>query len=160
MKTDMLSLQNINSLSYHISKQKFAKEIQSGRLSYTLYQFIEALFFISSMSLQWRHNRCDGVSHHRPRDCLLNRCSGADQRKHQSSVSLAFVRGIHRWSGNSPHKWPVTWKMFPFDDVIMLVFECAISGKLLTSNLCECVSGLFARSSALFPCASFQIECS
>ena len=45
--------------------------------------------------------------------------SGADQRKHQSSVSLAFVRGIHRWPVNSPHKWPVTQKMFPFDDVIM-----------------------------------------
>ena len=45
--------------------------------------------------------------------------SGTDQRKHQSSVSLAFVRGIHRWPVNSPHKWPVTRKMFPFDDVIM-----------------------------------------
>ena len=45
---------------------------------------------------------------------------GADQRKHQSSASLAFVRGIHREPVNSPHKWPVTWKMFPFDDVIML----------------------------------------
>ena len=45
--------------------------------------------------------------------------SGADQRKHQSSASLAFVRGIHRLSMNSPHKWPVTRKMFPFDDVIM-----------------------------------------
>ena len=45
---------------------------------------------------------------------------GVDQRKHQSSASLAFVRGIHRggWA-NSPHKWPVTRKMFPFDDVIM-----------------------------------------
>ena len=40
--------------------------------------------------------------------------SGADQRKHQSSASLAFVRGIHGW-----HKWPVMRKMFPFDDVIM-----------------------------------------
>ena len=45
--------------------------------------------------------------------------SGADQRKHQSSASLAFVRGIHRWPVSSPHKWPVTRKMFPFDDVIM-----------------------------------------
>ena len=45
--------------------------------------------------------------------------SDADQRKHQSSASLAFVRGIHRGPVNSPHKWPVTWKMFPFDDVIM-----------------------------------------
>ena len=49
----------------------------------------------------------------------LNVYSGADQRKPQSSVSLAFVRGIHRGPGNSPHKWPVTPKMFPFDDVIM-----------------------------------------
>ena len=46
-------------------------------------------------------------------------CSGADQRKYQSSASLAFVRGIHRWPVNSPHKGPVTRKMFPFDDVIM-----------------------------------------
>ena len=45
--------------------------------------------------------------------------SGADQRKHQSSASLAFVWGIHRGSVNSPHKWPVTRKMFPSDDVIM-----------------------------------------
>ena len=45
--------------------------------------------------------------------------SGADQRKHQSSASLAFVGGSHRWPGNSPHKGPVTRKMFPFDDVIM-----------------------------------------
>ena len=45
--------------------------------------------------------------------------SGADQRKHQSSASLAFVWGIHWWPVNSPHKWPVTRKMFPFDDVIM-----------------------------------------
>ena len=45
--------------------------------------------------------------------------SGADQRKHQSSASLAFVRGIYRGPVNSPHKWPVTRKMFPFDDVIM-----------------------------------------
>ena len=45
--------------------------------------------------------------------------SGADRRKHQSSVSLAFVRGIHRRPVNSPHKGPVTRKMFPFDDVIM-----------------------------------------
>ena len=45
--------------------------------------------------------------------------SGTDQRKHQSSRSLAFVRGIHRWPLNSPHKGPVMQKMFPFDDFIM-----------------------------------------
>ena len=45
--------------------------------------------------------------------------SGVDQRKHQSPASLAFVRGIHRRPVNSPRKWPVTRKKFPFDDVIM-----------------------------------------
>ena len=45
--------------------------------------------------------------------------TGPGQRKHQSSVSRAFVRGIHRWPVNSPHKRPVTRKLFPFDDVIM-----------------------------------------
>ena len=45
--------------------------------------------------------------------------SGTDERKHQSSGSLAFVLGIHWWPVNSPHKWPVTRKLFPFDDVIM-----------------------------------------
>ena len=46
--------------------------------------------------------------------------SGAE-RKHQSSASLAFVRGIHCWPVNSPHKWPVTRKMFPFDNVIIQI---------------------------------------
>ena len=45
--------------------------------------------------------------------------SGANQRKHQSSTSLAFVRGIHRGPVISLNKCPVTRKMFPFDDVIM-----------------------------------------
>ena len=45
--------------------------------------------------------------------------SGADQSNHQSSASLAFVWRIHRGPVNSPHKWPVTRKMSPFDDVIM-----------------------------------------
>ena len=45
--------------------------------------------------------------------------SDVDQRKHQSSASLAFLRGVHRRPVNSPHKGPVTRKMFPFDDVIM-----------------------------------------
>ena len=86
--------------------------------------------------------------------------SGADQSKHQSSASLAFVWGIHRGPVNSPHKWPVTRKMFPFDEVIIsadTVFKYIIqlegnkavghdglswkfiklSGKLLAMPLCE-----------------------
>ena len=81
---------------------------------------------IHVVSLQWRHNGYDGVWDHQPHDWLLNRLfRRIDQRKHlrhwwKSSASLAFVRGINRWPVNSPHKGPVTRKMLPFDDVIML----------------------------------------
>ena len=50
--------------------------------------------------------------------------SDADETKHQSYAPLAFVRGIHRGPVNSPHKWPVTRKMFPFDDVILMELAC------------------------------------
>ena len=51
---------------------------------------------LSYLPLRWRHNGRDGISNHQPHDCLLNRLFGADQSKHQSSASLAFVWGIHR----------------------------------------------------------------
>ena len=52
--------------------------------------------------------------------------SATDHRKHQSFASLAFVRGIHRWPVNPPHKGPVTRKMFPFDDIIMITWERSV----------------------------------
>ena len=63
--------------------------------------------------------------------------SGADQRTHQSSAWLAFVRGIHRWPVNSPHKRPVTRKMFPFDDIMLCVFlvRCGLMLVICTHNL-------------------------
>ena len=77
--------------------------------------------------------------------------SGADQRKHQSSASLAFVWRIHRGPVNSPHKWPVTRKMFPFDDVIMCTLTCqskSLNFLHLTTKRVHCFkcvikSGLF-----------------
>ena len=60
--------------------------------------------------------------------------SGAYQRKHQSSAPLAFVRGIHWCPVNSPHKWPVTWKMFPFDDVIMFIWSLIMSESAINHN--------------------------
>ena len=64
-----------------------------------------------------RHNGRDGVSNHRPHHCLLNRLF----RRRSKKTSKLHVTGL--CAGNSPvnsqHKWPVTRKMFPFDDVIM-----------------------------------------
>ena len=53
--------------------------------------------------------------------------SGTDQRKRQSSASLAFMRGFHRWPVNSPHKKRVTPKMLPFDEVILNL--CVVSSR-------------------------------
>ena len=66
--------------------------------------------------------------------------SGADKRKHQSSASLAFVKGIHRWPVNSLHKWPVTRKMFPSDDVSMLIALIYSRHWLLYGNLLVTIS--------------------
>ena len=69
--------------------------------------------------------------------------SGADQRKQQSSVSLAFARGFHRWPVDSLHKGPVTRKMSQFDgaDVFNLIspswgiemniYACLLSTRLM-----------------------------
>ena len=68
----------------------------------------------------------------------------ANHRKYPSSESLAFVRGIHRWPVNSPNKWAVTGKMFPFEDVIMvyphtdMIFYCHSSTGYIGS---QCGSG-------------------
>ena len=73
--------------------------------------------------------------------------SGEDQRKHQSSASLAFVRGIHRRLVNSPHKGPVTRKMFPFDDVIMLSYCSGVCNIMFystaTKRQCVLIMSLF-----------------
>ena len=71
------------------------------------------------LTLRWRRNDRDASQITSLTIVYSTVYSDADQRKHQSSASLAFVRGIHRGPVNSPHKWPVTRKMFPFDDVIM-----------------------------------------
>ena len=69
--------------------------------------------------------------------------SDADQRKHQSSALLAICAGNSPVTGefpaqmspvNSPHKWPVTRKMFPFDDVIMVSLFSDIASRILVHN--------------------------
>ena len=76
------------------------------------------------VSLQWRHNERDGVSNLKPHECLLSRLFGRWSKKTSKlRVTGLFVRVIHRWSVNSPHKRPVPRKMFPFNDVIMLAWD-------------------------------------
>ena len=71
-------------------------------------------------TLQWRHNGAMASQITSLTIVYSTIYSDADQRKHQSSAWLAFVRGIHRYLDNSPHKWPITRNMFPFDDIIII----------------------------------------
>ena len=81
-----------------------------------------------NVPLQWRHNGHDSVSNHQPHDCLLNRVF----RRRSKETSKLRVTGLCAGNSpgpvNSPHKGPVTRKMFPFDDVIMVF-------KLITQNV-------------------------
>ena len=90
---------------------KSASRIYSGDCNMPNYFF----------ALQWRHNRRDGVPNHQPHDCLLNWLFRRRSKKTSKVRVTGFVRGIHRWPVNSPHKWPVTRKMFQFDVVIMQI---------------------------------------
>ena len=66
----------------------------------------------------------------------------SDLRKHQISASLAFLRGIHRWPANSPHEWPVTRKMFSFDDVIMLInLSPSVTPWVVVTTTCGATGG-------------------
>ena len=124
--TTYICQQGICKADSRLAPSQWETSLQSNAVSHWLGGNLESALFCTiqpwyqaTVALQWRHNGRDSVSNHQPHHCLLNRLFSADLRKHQSSVSLAFVQGIHRWPVNSPHKWPVTWKMFPFDDVIM-----------------------------------------
>ena len=77
--------------------------------------------------------------------------SGTDQRKQQSSASLAFVRGIHRSPVNSPHKGPVTRQMFPFDYGIMLVLALLLSSFWKAHSKCY-------RFETTLPCGENQFS--
>ena len=109
-------------LYFHTREITISCQILNVR-SYTLYppllysiQYITVIGKISIQSillfvaLQWRNNGRGGVSNYQPHHCLLNRLF----RRTSKKTSLACVRGIHRWTVNSPHKWPVTRKFFHF----------------------------------------------
>ena len=93
--------------------------------------------------LRWRHNDHDGVSNHLPRGCLLNRLFRS--KKTSKLRVTGLCEGNSPGPVNSPHKGPVTRKMFPFDDVIMttnnfhsLVQDCSNSSALAMELLQSC----------------------
>ena len=96
-------------------------------------QVIHIMYFSLACLLQIRHNERDVVTS--LTIVYLTVYSGADPRKHQSSASLDFVRGIRRSPVNSPHRGPVTLKMLPFDGAIMRNIL-----KAGPKMMCQCLS--------------------
>ena len=82
--------------------------------------YLSIVSYCSLFILRWRHNGHVASQITSLTIAYSSVYSGADQRKR--SASLALVRGIHRWPENFPHKWPVSRKMFPFDEVIIVCF--------------------------------------
>ena len=74
---------------------------------------------MSDISLHWRHNDHDGVSNQQPHGCLLNRLFKRRSKKRSKLRVTGPCAGNSPGPVNSLHKWPVTRKMLPFDDVIM-----------------------------------------
>ena len=108
-------------------RQQEIKLINGGLHYYLIYatvshgELIASYLYLKScplrvmiLPLQWHHNVYDGIWNHQPQDCLLNRLSRRrSKKKHQSSATCFCVGNSPE---NSPHKGPVTQKMFPFDD--------------------------------------------
>ena len=103
----ILQLSVISGAIYHI------------RVWWRIYALVNSATIGSIKSLLWLHNGHHSVSNHQPYDCLLRRSF----RRRSKQTSKLRVTGL--CAGNSPepvnfpHKWSVTQKMFPFDDVIM-----------------------------------------
>ena len=86
-------------------------------------------------TLHWRHNDHHGVSNHQPHGCLLNRLFRRRSKKTPKLRVTGLCVGNSPGPVSSPQKWPVTRKMFPFDDVIMWRVCCRF---LCCHRWCQC----------------------
>ena len=104
-RTDKLECNTLRLIKEYFEKQKIKnKHSQWAKLDF---------------SLQWRHNDHNSVSNHQPHDCLLNRLFRRRSKKTSKLRVTGLCVGNSPGPVNSPHKGPVTRRMFPFDDVIM-----------------------------------------
>ena len=73
-----------------------------------------------------------------PSSPLWCHCNVLKSKEHQRSSSLIFVKQIHRWPLNSPHKWPSIKKVFSFDEIIIAMwsFKWYISMSFIFLDFC------------------------
>ena len=96
-----------------------ATRVTSGTVSHLCLRTVLDSKSLRSSALHWRHNDYDGVSNHQPHAYLLNRLFKSRSKKTSKLCVTSLCVGNSPGPVNSPHKGPVTRKMFPFDDVIM-----------------------------------------
>ena len=89
---------------------------------------------VDAISLHWRHNDHGSVSNHQPHGCLLNRLFRRRSKKTSKLRGTGLCVGNSPGPVNSPHKGPVTRKMFPFDDVIMMRTWVPATGSKVRDN--------------------------
>ena len=99
----------------------------------------QVLLWLWESTLHRRHNDHDGVSSHQPHGCLLNRLF----RRRSKETSKLLVTGLCAGNSpgpvNSPHKRPVTRKMFPFDDVIMITYGRSCNHTGMNVSAFDCI---------------------
>ena len=72
------------------------------------------------LSLQWHHNEHDGCSNHQHLGCLLSHLFWCRSKKTSKLNVTSVCDGIDLWPEDSYHKGPLTWKVIPFDGILML----------------------------------------
>ena len=86
-------------------------------------------------SLWWRHNERDCMSNHQPHHWLLDRLLGRKSKETSKLRVIGLCVGKSPGLVNYPHKGPVTRKIFPFDDVIMIIGMCISNGDTAVSSI-------------------------
>ena len=79
-------------------------------------------------TLRWRHIERDGVSNHQPLDCFFDCLFRRKSKKISRLRVTGLCEGNPPVTSVSPHKGSVTWKRFPFDDVVMTPIFCRVQG--------------------------------
>ena len=117
--TDIVPQKNGGEQTMTVYAKSF--ELANGLCGFDDTPLLEPIIaYFTDDSLQWRHNDHDCISNHQLRGCLLNRLFRRRSKKTPKLRVNGLCVGNSPGPVNSPHKGPVTRKMFPFDDVIML----------------------------------------
>ena len=107
--------------SREIYKRSFLYKGSSlwNQLPSCLKESISIIDFKRNYTLRWSHNGHDDVSNHQPHHCLLNRLFWCRSKRTSKIRVTGLCARNSPGTGEFPHKWPVTRKMFPLDDIIM-----------------------------------------